>query len=741
MDKFYESLGESLFEIVPTVALCIDDNAIIVGANPYALEVLGFHQSNLINKPLSTIIKIDAKHEGSALIQHLLDANQSGFVKICLKDGRSFFSKVDIGERVICAQNVARRIVCLHDNGQFKVLLDEHLKYRNLLDTALAAIPDGFAIYDKDDRLQLYNYAYENYYQKSKELLKIGTKFEDIIRFGIESGQYPEAGTSEDSQKAWLKKRLDAHKNPQGPIVQKTNDRWLRIEERKLDDGRIAGIRADITQLMETKSVAESLGDILDNIAVPVFFTNLSTYQFEYANKACLEKFQYNLEEFTKLRPADLRVDPVGSQVDQFIKNVVKNQGDILTDRVQYIKSDGTTFPALISSMCETGDETSRIITLVQDETHKEQMQQVLDRQQAEREAILENVPAFITRSKPDTTMYYANDTYAENFNLVPDELIGKKFLDFVPCVHRAQVEKNIANFTPENPQHSFEQTMTDHKGEKLIVLWTNRMIYKDGEPFEIVGVGRDITPQKKAQAQIEQQARELALRNQALEQFAGIVSHDLRSPLRHIRMFGEILISEYHEGRLDNFEKYLSIISDKTEKMDRMVVSLLEFSQVAYKEVNLTHFDLSCAVKEASSILSNTIKSKQAEIELCNDMELTLDYDLFVRVLQNLLDNSLKYQKEGVVPHIYIDAAREHRQTKISISDNGIGIPEDQRERIFNVMQRLHRDENTYAGLGIGLSLVKRIVEGHNGEIVVDAKYKGGTKFNLTFPDSSFDK
>lgn len=738
MAKICSDSGTSLFETVPCVVLFVDDDAIIGAANPFALKVLDFTEDDISGRPLTDIIDFGSAGKGSDLCDQIEAASKDGFVSVKLKNGQKFLSKISIGERVECHDNIARRVICVHDNGQLKLLLDQHLEYRNLLDTALVAIPDAFAIYDQDDRLQIFNHAYQSYYEASKDVLKVGVKFEEIIKHGIENGQYPEAGNNAESQAAWLKQRLDAHNNPSGPIIQKTNNRWLRIEERRLEDGRIAGIRADITQLMETKSVAEALGNILDNIAVPIFFTDLETFQCEYANKACLEKLKYSEAEFRRLSPNDLRVDPVGSGLETFIQKIVSNKGSILTDRALYKMKDGTSFPARVSSMCEMGERTKRIITLIEDETQALEMRDALERQQAEREAILENVPAFITRSKPDTTMKYANDTYAAYFDRLPEDIIGQKFIDFVPEASKQQVLSNIESFSPENPQHSFEQPMQNSSGEQAVILWTNRMIFKGGKPFEIVSVGRDITPQKNAQAQIQQQAHDLALRNRALEQFAGIVSHDLRSPLRHIRLFGEMLLEEHKSGKLDNISQYLGIVTDKIHKMDRMIISLLEFSQVAYREVNPREFKLSEAISEAQDILSDKISKNGATITLENDIVLNLDFVLFVRVVQNLLDNALKYQNQGATPDVTIRAQVDEKVISLSFCDNGIGIDAQQSERIFNALQRLHVDESEYEGTGIGLALVKRIVEGHNGDISLDTDFQNGAKFDLTFPNNA---
>tara|TARA_R110002126_G_scaffold70462_15_gene177374 strand:+ start:2032 stop:2454 length:423 start_codon:yes stop_codon:yes gene_type:complete len=137
-------------------------------------------------------------------------------------------------------------------------------------------------------------------------------------------------------------------------------------------------------------------------------------------------------------------------------------------------------------------------------------------------------------------------------------------------------------------------------------------MIFKNGLAAELISVGRDITSSKNAHRKIEDQAHALALRNQALEQFAGIVSHDLRSPLRHIRMFGEMLVEDQSKGQVAELPKYIAKIRDNIIRMEGIIASLLEFSQMAYKQVNRSRFLLSAALDEAKDNLNNVILDKQ---------------------------------------------------------------------------------------------------------------------------------
>lgn len=660
----------------------------------------------------------------------------SDFVTVKTSDGRVFKSRVSVSgaseglDRHLC------HVICIHDSGELNSAVMEQDRYKYLLDTAMDSIPDGFAVYDQDDRLQIFNKAYADVYKRSGSIIKIGETFENILRHGLKVRQYLEAGTTKKSQEAWLSKRLELHKNPTDSAIQNVGDRWIRVEERKLDDGRTVGIRADITQLVEAKSAAEVLGNILDDMAAPVVFTNLLTLKFEYANKAALNKLGYTIEEFVELKPTDIYLSLSADQRDEFIERALDNPGTAVSFRSVHVRKDGTTYPCVVNSVCETKSGSQRLISFIQDETEEVRMRNELEVERAQFETVVYSLPCLIMHSKPDTTILFANEEYLSFYSYKPDQMINKKFIEFDQHVDRSKFLTKIDELSAEFPIFSREEEGIDKDGNKYTIFWTNRMLFKNGEPIALVSVGRNITDVRNAKMRIQKQAHQLELRNNALEQFAGIVSHDLRSPLRHIRMFGEMLMEDYEKQKFDNFSQYIGKMREGVLRMDSLIGSLLEFSQVAYKQVNRSEFKLGAAVEEAKDNLATAILDKKAIVYINDDdITLRLDYILFVQLLENLIDNSVKYYDGVGAPEIHINGTCDHDTVVITITDNGIGIPPEHSERIFNVFQRLHIDEKIYKGTGIGLALAKRIVEGHNGKIMLDKDFVDGTKFVISLP------
>jgi PAS domain-containing protein len=145
-----------------------------------------------------------------------------------------------------------------------------------LLDDAIEALPDAFALFDSDDRLLLCNQRYREVYRESGPAMVIGANFESIVRYGLERGQYPQAGADEAARENWLTERLRRHREPDGvPILQELRDnRWLRIDERRTRSGGIAGVRTDVTELVRTRQQLEALNRSVESSAAALRAAN-----------------------------------------------------------------------------------------------------------------------------------------------------------------------------------------------------------------------------------------------------------------------------------------------------------------------------------------------------------------------------------------------------------------------------------------------------------------------------------
>ena len=227
----------------------------------------------------------------------------------------------------------------------------------------------------------------------------------------------------------------------------------------------------------------------------------------------------------------------------------------------------------------------------------------------------------------------------------------------------------------------------------------------------------------------------ELATSNKDLEHFAYIASHDLRQPIRKIRMCTEYLAEDYGHCFDAQARQYMSYITKSTDRMYLLIDDLLAYSRIGKREEKLVSIDLQNVVEDILEDLSITIEEKQATIEYRDLPTIKGNLTEIRQLLQNLISNSLKFTCDRA-PEIKIKAVRQEDNWLFSIQDNGIGIETRFYDKIFQMFQRLHSSSN-YEGTGIGLAICHKVVTSHGGEIWLESQIGEGTTFFFTLPES----
>ena len=220
---------------------------------------------------------------------------------------------------------------------------------------------------------------------------------------------------------------------------------------------------------------------------------------------------------------------------------------------------------------------------------------------------------------------------------------------------------------------------------------------------------------------------------NMALQQFAGIASHDLKTPIRHIFHYCELLKEDADNP--EQMRDYADQILTSGRRMQSLVESLLEYTKTAFSDPELEITDTDELVKDIIQDMRHEIGETHAVIDVKPLPYIYADPELMRRVFQNLIGNSIKYARDEVAPHIVIDAETRASEVEFSIADNGIGVAPEHADKIFEPMQRLHGKKSKYSGVGIGLALVKTIIEGHGGKVWLDASYRNGAQIKIILP------
>lgn len=245
-----------------------------------------------------------------------------------------------------------------------------------------------------------------------------------------------------------------------------------------------------------------------------------------------------------------------------------------------------------------------------------------------------------------------------------------------------------------------------------------------------------EIKERKITERHLSRAMERLTDSNDELQRFAHICSHDLQEPARAVAQFAGMMSRKY-AGKLDDqADKYLHFMQEGAERMQQMIKSVLEYSQVDSQESKYSEVDLNEVMTNVTTDLQMLIKRNNAQINVAHMPVLYGDPVHFAQMFQNLISNALKFQKPDVQPVINIKAERNKIDWVFSVQDNGIGMKEEYLERIFLIFQRLNKRED-YPGTGIGLAICKKIAERYGGKIWVKSSEGVGTTFYFSIPDA----
>lgn len=231
---------------------------------------------------------------------------------------------------------------------------------------------------------------------------------------------------------------------------------------------------------------------------------------------------------------------------------------------------------------------------------------------------------------------------------------------------------------------------------------------------------------------ELEQTKNKLELKNKELSQFAYIVSHDLKEPLRTVSSYIQLIKKQYQEKLDERADKFIGYISSSASRMTKLITDLLDFSNIGQTN-EMTILDCGKLVNDIQQDLATKIKETNTSI-IVHELPKVKGHETELRLLfQNLINNAIKFTKLDVAPKIIISVKEQDGWT-FSIEDNGIGIADEHKDKIFNVFHRLH-STSEYEGTGIGLAHCKKIIDLHKGKIWVESKPGEGSTFYFSIP------
>lgn len=332
-----------------------------------------------------------------------------------------------------------------------------------------------------------------------------------------------------------------------------------------------------------------------------------------------------------------------------------------------------------------------------------------------------------------DGVVTRANPAIARMLGLPLSEVIGSPgdgFLSGRPLAAALQALE-----VGEVPHFEQEVQLLRRDGAPTYVrLHVSQVRDRSHKPRELLIQLEDVTQRRADRLAIEHANAELRRSNEELERFAYVASHDLQEPLRTISSYTRLLTERYREHLDDRGQRYAHYVVDAAQRMQQLIIGLLDLSRLGRQTRTKEPVELATAVAAVQRLLAKSLVGANATMKVGALPVVQGHAGSLQRLLLNLVSNALKFAAKDRAPVIEIGAESNEQGHTLWVSDNGIGIEPAYRERVFGMFQRLHTREQV-PGNGIGLAIVKRVADLHDGKVWIESSPSGGAKIVVWLP------
>lgn len=461
--------------------------------------------------------------------------------------------------------------------------------------------------------------------------------------------------------------------------------------------------------------------ELLENLKTPILISN-ENFEISYANSSLLKLFGY---QFDELKGQDINI----LIPERFIKDHNKTREDYAAKPiVREMGEDQSLF-----GISKLGKELRLDISITPTRNKKKwqyllsfhDLTRILELESAKvednriRRVLTDDLPLLISFVDKDLIYRFVNKVYQKTWNKKPEDIIGKSIFDLLPAKNHAIIKKNVKEVMAGNHvSYSLKMDIAREDLDSEATFYQCSYVPHIEENGEVSGfavLAVDVT-------EMELNKKLYAIKNKSLEEYAYIVSHDLRAPMRHISNFTELLVEELIDANIKspNIDKYTEIIIRNSLKMQEMITGMLTLSTVSNAKLKRERVPLLSYLKEN---LAATFSDADIDIsfEIDENIKVNVDTSLFFQVFQNLISNSLKHTEEK--PVIQIKVIKTENHIRLKYQDNSLGID---RKDFKSAIRPFWKKNNGTDGPGLGLSIVNRIVEQHGGIFSMEDSFEG---------------